>query len=93
MSINVIDCSGNSKWNTNFTYPNGPNFYPTNHNGRWNWGLSNTKLFPINSREYDTNGNVIKTKQTGNVYKNTSYTMSKKELYTYLSTNRHYLYR
>lgn len=93
MSINVIDCSGNSKWNTDFYYPNGPNSYPINHNGRWNWGLSNTKLFPINSREYDTSGNVIKTKQTGNVYKNTSYSMSKKELYTYLSTNRHYLHR
>ena len=91
MSINVIDCSGNSKWNTNFYYPSGQ--YPTNHNGRWNWGLSNTKLFPINSREYDTNGNVIKIKQTGNVYKNTSYAMSKKELYTYLSTNRHYFHR
>ena len=98
MSINIIDCSGNAKWNTNFynrkrLFPNGAKFYPTNHNGRWNWGLSNTKLFPINSYEYDANGNIIKIKQAKNVFNNTSYIMNKHELYNYLSKNRAYLYR
>ena len=83
----IKDCSGNKKWNVPFQ---GKGKRLANHRGRWNWGFSNTKLYPVNSIEKDANGNTVKIKQSKNIFRQTSYAMPKAELYKYLSTNRNY---
>jgi len=72
--------------------------------GRWNTSTTNTKLFPIISYETpvkSSNSSATQTttpaliikKQSGNIFKSTTYHMSKKELHSYLTRNRAYLYR
>lgn len=94
-------CNGYAKAKDSF-----PKGYPTNQNGRWNWGLSNTKMYPYNglfvknripvcpkqTSCYPDNYNVTGGKQSGNIFPNT-YKMSKKKLYSYLLRNRNYLNR
>ena len=74
---------------------------PRVQRGRWNTSITNTKLFPIISRgfEYGSKSdlsnniqdrsfdNTIPTKQSKNLFKNTTYNMSKRELISYLSRN------
>ena len=60
--------------------------------GRWNNTSTNFKLFPVITQCTDISGNVTR-KQATNLFRNTTYQMSKKELYRYLTTNRAYLYR
>ena len=86
----IKDCSGNKKWNATF---HGKGKVPANHRGRWNWGFSNTKLYPVNSIEKDASGHTVKFKQSKNMFSQTSYAMTKAELYKYLSTNRNYWHR
>ena len=72
--------------------------------GRWNTSTTNTKLFPIISYETPvklSNSPATQTtppapiikKQSVNIFKSTTYHMSKKELHSYLTRNRTYLYR
>lgn len=63
--------------------------------GRWNNTSTNLKLFrPMYNACYYTNPNFVKPRLTSNnLFSNTSYQMSKKELYSYLSKNRAYLNR
>ena len=74
---------------------------PRIQRGRWNMSYTNTKLFPIISRgfEYGSWRDFSKNpedkkykytkpiKQANNLFKNTAYSMSKKELIAYLSRN------
>ena len=63
--------------------------------GRWNNTSTNLKLYrPMYNACYYTNPNFVKPHLTNNnLFSNTSYQMSKKELYSYLSKNRAYLNR
>jgi hypothetical protein len=61
--------------------------------GRWNHGLSNTKLFPVISECRDTSGNLTSTIQSKNIFTNTDYKMPKHELMSYLARNSKYLHR
>lgn len=75
---------------------------PRIQNGRWNHSFSNTKMFPIISRGFEygslneTSKNLEYRKykytrpisQSKNLFKNTSYKMSRNELISYLSKNR-----
>jgi hypothetical protein len=65
----------------------GKNFQREFPYGRWNNKTSNFKLFPVIS----VCGNNVK--QSGNIYKNTTHNMTKKELYAYLSKNRRFFFR
>ncbi len=56
---------GKTKHNTTFSFGN--------TRGRWNTSLTNTKMHPIIS---DCSGNII---QSGNIFSNTSHSMSKKQ--------------
>jgi hypothetical protein len=83
--------------------------YPRTQGGRWNTGLSNTKLHPVISktREPDrciktstgcqlikpSNNTLLVKKQSGNIFKSTTNNMSKKQLFSYLTRNRGYLHR
>lgn len=82
--------------------------YPRNQGGRWNTSTTNTKLYPVISKYKDSTScsnmnascvplpldNTLKiSKQSGNIFHSTTNNMSKKQLYTYLSNNRAYLYR
>ena len=83
--------------------------YPRNQGGRWNTSTTNTKLYPVISKYKDStdcskvNGS-CKTvspedktlkiyKQSGNIFKSTTYNMSKKQQYAYCSKFRGHLYR
>lgn len=75
--------------------------------GRWNHTLTNTKLYPIIGecrsgavcRRNSLGCKLLPAenrpsfKQSGNIFKNTSYEMSKSELLAYMARNRAYLYR
>ena len=63
--------------------------------GRFNNTKSNFKLFAplLNTCGYKNPNYTVPHLANHNLYKNTSYQMSKKELYKYLSNNRAYLYR
>ena len=65
----------------------GKNFQREFPYGRWNNKTSNFKLFPVIS----VCGNNVK--QSGNIYKNTTHDMTKKQLYAYLSKNRTFFFR
>lgn len=72
--------------------------YPRIQRGRWNYNLTNTKMYPVTSIDaiVDSNGKTVgyKTaKQSGNLFKNTHHNMSKKKLFAYLSKHRIYLKR
>ena len=95
-------CNGFAKAKDSF-----PTGYPTNQNGRWNWGLSNTKMHPfrgllvknrlpncpmLGTECYPGDYNVIGVKQSRNIFPNT-YKMSQKKLFSYLLRNRNNLNR
>ena len=68
--------------------------YPRTQGGRWNTTITNTKLFPVISKEVTKDSPIpIIKKQSGDIFKSTTHNMSKKELISYLSRNRAYLHR
>ena len=53
--------------------------------GRWNHSYTNTKLHPVIGILTDNSGNRIRYKQAKNIFKNTDYSMTKKERYAYFA--------
>ena len=85
------------KYNCNyniFTKPYYVNGVQRTQGGRWNTSSTNTKLFPVISKEItkESPTPIIK-KQSGNIFKSTTHHMSKRELHSYLTRNRAYLHR
>ena len=54
--------------------------------GRWNNTNSNLKLFPMTICR-DICGNIVRRKQTKNLFKNTAMRMSQKQAYSFLMRN------
>jgi len=67
-----------------------PKGFPINQRGRWNWNLTNTKLFRPNGLLVTPNN--ITARQSGNLFPNT-HRRSKKKLFSYLSRHRIFLNR
>ncbi len=67
-----------------------PQGFPINQRGRWNWNLTNTKLFRPNGLLVTANN--ITARQSGNLFPNT-HRRSKKKLFSYLSRHRIFLNR
>ena len=67
-----------------------PQGFPINQRGRWNWNLTNTKLFRPNGLL--VRQSTITAKQGGNMFPNT-HRRSKKKLFSYLSRHRIFLNR
>jgi len=119
----IIDVSAATPYNTTYyamdknnccngyakAKPRFPKGYPTNQNGRWNWGTTNTKMYPPNGLMVHNrvpicnNNNTYPGCYSGNYNvtgarqsKNifpNTHKMSQKKLFAYLSRNRHYLNR
>ena len=61
--------------------------------GKWNNSYSNTKLHPVIGIFGDNSGNPIGYKQSKNMFKNTSWNMTKKEKFAYFSKHGRNIYR
>jgi hypothetical protein len=68
-----VQSSVKTKHNTAFKSNQSRFGFGRNTRGRWNFSLTNTKLHPVIS---ECSGNII---QSGNIFSNTSHSMSKKQ--------------